>query len=62
MLHKRVRTVFGWWMVIFALVGAQMSWVLRPFIGAPGKPFTWFRPRGSNFFESVLHTIIGLFS
>lgn len=61
-LAKRVRTVFGCWMVIFALVGAQMSWVLRPFIGAPHTPFQWFRPRGSNFFESVMHTLIGLFS
>jgi hypothetical protein len=61
-LGNRVRTVFGWWMVIFALVGAQMSWVLRPFVGVPGRPFEWFRPRGSNFFEAVLRTVIGLFS
>jgi hypothetical protein len=30
-----------------------MSWVLRPFIGTPGHPFTWFRPRNSNFIEAV---------
>ena len=47
---------------MFALVGAQMSWVLRPFIGSRGTPFQWFRPRGSNFFEAVYHTFIGLFS
>jgi hypothetical protein len=61
-LRKQVRTVFTCWVVVFGLVGAQMSWVLRPFIGAPHVPFHWFRPRGSNFFESVFHTIANLFS
>lgn len=49
----RVRTVFVAWMICFGLVGAQMSWVLRPFIGEPNSPFTWLRPRQSNFFEAV---------
>jgi hypothetical protein len=61
-LGRHVQKVFTCWVVVFGLVGAQMSWVLRPFIGAPGKPFQWFRPRGSNFFESVVDTMIGLFS
>jgi len=34
-----------------------MAWVLRPFIGDPTKPFMWLRPRGSNFFEALWHTI-----
>jgi hypothetical protein len=59
-LGKHVKTVFGCWVVIFGLVGAQMSWILRPFIGAPGAPFEIFRPRGSNFFESVFMTLRGL--
>ena len=53
MLSKHVKTVFGCWVVVFALVGAQMGWVLRPFIGSPDVPFEWFRERESNFFESV---------
>ena len=28
-------------MVVFGLVGAQMGWVLRPFIGNPNQPFQW---------------------
>jgi hypothetical protein len=39
--------------VIFGLVGAQMGWVLRPFIGDPGREFEWFRHRQSSFFEAV---------
>jgi hypothetical protein len=61
-LGKHVQSVFACWVVAFGLVGAQMSWVLRPFIGSPNAPFQWFRPRGSNFFESVWHTIANLFS
>jgi hypothetical protein len=49
---RNVKTVFFIWILIFGLVGAQMSWLLRPFIGG-GDKFAWFRPRGGNFFESV---------
>ncbi len=50
---QRVQFIFRFWVVVFALVGAQMAWILRPFIGSPNIPFTVFRPRGSNFFEAV---------
>lgn len=60
-LGRHVKTIFRLWMVVFGLVGAQMGWVLRPFIGNPDVPFTWFRGRQSNFFEAVLHTLGSLF-
>lgn len=52
-LGRHVKKVFNIWVIVFGLVGAQMSWVLRPFIGDPNQPFSWFRPKGSNFFEAV---------
>lgn len=55
-----VARVFKIWVVVFSLVGAQMGWVLRPFIGDPEKPFSFFRPRESNFFEALGHTILHL--
>jgi hypothetical protein len=61
-LGRHTRSVFACWMIVFALVGAQMGWVLRPFIGAPHLEFTWFRVRKSNFFEAVLNALEGLFS
>lgn len=61
-LRRQVKAVFNCWVVIFGLVGAQMAWILRPFIGDPGMPFTWFRERQSNFFEAVLRTLASLFS
>jgi hypothetical protein len=60
-LGRHVKTVFGVWVIVFGLVGAQMSWVLRPFIGDPSSPFTWFRPRSSNFFQAVWYTFTNLF-
>lgn len=45
--------VFTIWIVVFGLIGAQMGWVLRPFIGAPNAPITFFRDRSGNFFEAV---------
>lgn len=44
--------VFRVWILLFGLVGAQMGWVLRPFIGS-GDQFVWFRERKGNFFEAV---------
>jgi hypothetical protein len=60
-LGKNVKGVFTCWVVVFALVGAQMSWVLRPFIGTPAKEFAWFRPRERSFFEGVLKSLRTLF-
>jgi hypothetical protein len=56
-MGRDVTTVFRIWVVVFGLVGAQMAWVLRPFIGAPGIEFTWFRSRESNFFEAIFRTL-----
>jgi hypothetical protein len=62
MLGRHVKAVFGCWLVVFCLVGAQMGWILRPFIGDPDMPFEWFRERDSNFFEAVFQTLQNLFS
>lgn len=56
-LGRHVMTIFRIWVIVFGLIGAQMSWVLRPFVGDPSTPFTWFRPRESNFFQAVYDSI-----
>ncbi len=56
------RRVFVIWTFIYAVVGAQMGWILRPFIGSPGRAFEWFRERDSHFFEALVDTIARLFS
>lgn len=60
--ERKVRQVFRIWIVIYALVGAQMGWILRPFLGHPSLQFTWFRARQANFFVDVWHSIQKLFS
>ena len=49
-LGRSVRALFRAWVLIFALVGTQMAWVLSPFIGHGSGPFVLVRPTGSNFF------------
>ena len=58
----RHRTLMRAWLLIYAFVGIQMGWVLRPFVGSPQMRFVWFRPRDSNFFEAVAETLSNLFS
>ncbi len=45
--------IFTIWMFVFGVVGCQMGWILRPFIGSPDRPFEWFRPRSSHFLEAL---------
>jgi hypothetical protein len=61
-LGRHTRSVFGCWVIVFAIVGAQMGWVLRPFIGNPAQRFDLFRERKSNFFEAVLNAVATLFT
>lgn len=60
-LGPHTKTVFRVWVLVFGLVGAQMGWVLRPFIGDPNLPFAWFRERHGSFFEAVLAAFGNLF-
>lgn len=39
--HRRMLWV---WTGLYALVAIQMAWLLRPFIGSPHNPVTFFRP------------------
>ncbi|HNO78537.1 MAG TPA: hypothetical protein PKN33_10800 [Phycisphaerae bacterium] len=47
-------SVFKIWVLLYGLVGAQMGWLLRPFIGSPDLPFEWFRERDGNFFSAAI--------
>lgn len=44
------------WMFVYAFVGSQMAWTIRPFIGAPGTPFEIFRQLGGNFYSNILYS------
>jgi hypothetical protein len=55
----RARRIFRVWLVIYVIVGAQMGWILRPFIGNPQLPFQAFRARWSNVFEFLARLLTG---
>ena len=41
--NPRHRILLRTWLIIFAFVGIQLGWVLRPFIGDPKSPTRFFR-------------------
>jgi hypothetical protein len=45
------------WILIYAFVGSQMAWTLRPFIGAPSMEFELFRQLGGNFYANIFASI-----
>ncbi|MGI9543545.1 MAG: hypothetical protein ACR2MX_09815 [Cyclobacteriaceae bacterium] len=52
-------TVFRIWVVIFAFVGIQLSWNLRPFVGSKNMPFELFRTETKGNFYSTIFGGIG---
>ncbi len=51
------RWVLRLWILIYAFVGSQMAWTLRPFIGAPSMKFELFRQLGGNFYTNIFASI-----
>jgi hypothetical protein len=41
--NPRHRQMARLWLILYAFVGIQMGWVLRPFIGRPDSPTQFFR-------------------
>ena len=50
------KVLFGW-LAGNLLLGSQLSWNLRPFVGAPYLPVEFLRPNAfeGNFFETIFH-------
>lgn len=55
-------SIFRIWVVIFAFVGIQLAWNLRPFVGYKDMPFEWFREdTQGNFYESLFGSVGNMF-
>jgi hypothetical protein len=51
---RRHRVLLRAWVFIYAFVGIQLGWTLRPFIGDPAKPPTFFREKAfTNAYEAL---------
>jgi hypothetical protein len=59
--NRRHRLLLKTWLVIYAFVGIQMGWVLRPFIGSPNLPPQFFRESAwGNAYVTLLEIFLGL--
>ncbi len=45
------------WIMLYAFVGSQMAWTLRPFVGYPGARFELIREIGGNFYANVFMSL-----
>ena len=66
-LHHRLRSarLTAAWVLIYQFVGAQMAWLLKPWVSHTGLDDRFLPLRenlNGNFYESVYRTFIGLFS
>jgi len=66
-LHSRLRSVrlTAAWVLIYQFVGAQMAWLLKPWVSHTGLDDRFLPLRQNlqgNFYESVYRTVVGLFS
>ncbi len=58
LLNPGHRRMLYFWFLLYAFVGIQMGWVLRPFIGDPDAPVEFFRSDAwGNAYEVVVRLI-----
>lgn len=58
--HPRHRIMLAAWVVLYAFVGIQMGWILRPFVGSPDFPVEFFRDKAfSNAYVVVVNLFLG---
>ncbi|MBD0389797.1 MAG: actin-binding WH2 domain-containing protein [Nostoc sp. C3-bin3] len=54
---KTRQKVLQFWLFLYAFVGSQLGWTLRPFFGTPDSVFQLFREKEGNFYLSVIQAI-----
>lgn len=54
---KKAMTIMRLWAVLFAFVGIQMAWNLRPFLGDREQPFKVFRDYEGNYYAAVVYSV-----
>jgi hypothetical protein len=60
---RRHRLLLRGWVGVYAFVGIQMGWVLRPFIGDPDRPVRFFREdTWGNAYLKVFEIVVDVLS
>jgi hypothetical protein len=58
--HRYHRLAIYIWFVMYAFVGIQMGWTLRPFVGSPDLPVSFFRAEPfSNAYIVIVRLVFG---
>lgn len=60
--HGARNKILFFWLILYAFVGTQLAWTLRPFFGAPNMPFELIRKLGGNFYVDVCRSFFHLFN
>jgi hypothetical protein len=58
---KTRMSILRFWLILYAFVGTQLAWTLRPFFGSPGTPFELFREMQGNFYLDIIHAFGEIF-
>jgi len=53
---------FPGWLLLYAIVGTQSAWMLRPFVGSNETEFVLWNSEGGNFYESIAKVILSFLS
>jgi hypothetical protein len=54
---RKALTIMRAWAVLFAFVGIQLAWSLRPFLGDRSEPFQVFGKYQGNFYTAVIYAV-----
>lgn len=62
--ERIARRVLFAWLAVNLFLGSQLTWIARPFIGAPQLPVVFLRDTAfqGNFYENVFRTVLKLLS
>ena len=52
---RKALTIMRAWAILFAFVGVQLAWNLRPFLGDQNRPFRVFGEYQGNFYTAILY-------
>jgi hypothetical protein len=54
---RKAITIMRAWALLFAFVGVQLAWRLRPFLGDRNEPFQVFGQYQGNFYAAVIYAV-----
>lgn len=60
--HGARNKILFFWLILYAFVGTQLAWTLRPFFGSPEMQFELVRKLGGNFYVDIVKSIARMFN